>query len=231
MVLTATWMAAIVVVAVYSGNLTAFLSIPRLQQLPNTVRELLDMGYVLSINDVFSQYQKMKTSPIPDHQRVFKRAEIRSHVTFDIPEEFIARTLRERLALLVNNVVQDHLLDQYAKHEGSGRVCRLKTSSEPLFLEIGGLGFPKNSLLKPLFDDLLVWMRTAKLVELPHSTCVAPDLLSGEAEALNLKKMGGVLVLWAVGVGGACCVFVAEIVFYTIRKCQCSDRPGTFPTH
>ncbi|XP_069954788.1 glutamate receptor ionotropic, delta-1-like isoform X2 [Cherax quadricarinatus] len=217
-VLTATWLVAMVVVAVYTGNLTAFLSIPRVDKVPNSVRDLLDMGYTLNVNDAFSQYQKMKTSPIPDQQRIFKKAEIRSHFGFSIPEVYINRTLSERLALLVNNVIVDYLLDHYTTHVGSVRVCRLKTSTEPLFLEIGGFGFPKNSLVKPLFDDILVWARSTRLVDLPHSTCVPADLWDEEGKALSMGKMGGVFVLWAAGVGVACLAFLAETVFQRLQK-------------
>lgn len=60
LVLTGMWLVVIILVALYNGSLTAFLSIPRVERVPQTVRQLIDMGYTLSINNVFSQYVKFK---------------------------------------------------------------------------------------------------------------------------------------------------------------------------
>ncbi|XP_069179009.1 glutamate receptor ionotropic, delta-1-like [Procambarus clarkii] len=59
-VLVSTWLVVMVLVAVYQGNLTAFLSIPRVVRPPETITELIQKGYTLSISLGFSQYAKMK---------------------------------------------------------------------------------------------------------------------------------------------------------------------------
>lgn len=64
LVLISCWVVVVVLVAVYRGNLTAFLSIPMVASPPTTIQELLDMGYTLSISRGYSQYHKMKVGRI-----------------------------------------------------------------------------------------------------------------------------------------------------------------------
>lgn len=54
------WLTVMALYLVYSGNLTAFLSIPRLLNPPKDARELVERGYVPSITRGFSQYDYMK---------------------------------------------------------------------------------------------------------------------------------------------------------------------------
>ncbi|KAK8395454.1 hypothetical protein O3P69_006246 [Scylla paramamosain] len=153
LVLISSWVVVVVLVAVYRGNLTAFLSIPMVASPPTTIQELLDMGYTLSVSRGYSQYHKMKTSPIMHHLEAFKRAELRQDQGILPKEEYITRLQTQPLALLVTVMAVPLVMDKYAETRGAERVCTLQMSSEKLFLEIGGLAFPKNSPIKYLFDQ------------------------------------------------------------------------------
>ncbi|XP_063879422.1 ionotropic receptor 93a-like [Scylla paramamosain] len=200
LVLISSWVVVVVLVAVYRGNLTAFLSIPMVASPPTTIQELLDMGYTLSVSRGYSQYHKMKTSPIMHHLEAFKRAELRQDQGILPKEEYITRLQTQPLALLDISILGDFsvhhqlwfsspftdhpgelsinfailhdleqlrqpstvtvmavplVMDKYAETRGAERVCTLQMSSEKLFLEIGGLAFPKNSPIKYLFDQHL----------------------------------------------------------------------------
>ncbi|XP_042243464.1 uncharacterized protein LOC121880375 [Homarus americanus] len=210
-VLVSTWMVVMVLVGVYRGNLTAFLSIPRISTPPETIAQLIDMDYTLSISLGFSQYLKMKTSPIRKHQVAFSQAEFRQDRGILPTEEYIQRVKDQPLGLLVTVMAVSTVMDKYSDQVGPVKVCTLKSSSEALFLEIGAIAFPKNSPIKALFDRQTNWIRSTALKVMPREQCILPTLKGDESEALDLVKMGGVMVLWAAGVVIATLTFLLEL--------------------
>ncbi|XP_071537574.1 glutamate receptor ionotropic, delta-1-like [Panulirus ornatus] len=211
-VLVWTWVVMIVVVAVYRGNLTSFLSIPRVTTPPHTIRQLIDMGYTLSISRGYSQYAKMKTSPIPDHQEVFRKAQFRQDRGILPEDDVIQEAKTKPIALLVTVMAVTILKDKYSDNIGPVKVCSLRSSSEALFLEIGALGFPRNSPIKELFDRQISRIDSTALKLMPKESCVAPRLEGDTSEALGMVKLGGVLVIWASGLFLASLLFLGETI-------------------
>ncbi|XP_069944594.1 uncharacterized protein [Cherax quadricarinatus] len=177
---------------------------------------MIDMGYDFSISYGYSQYDKLKTSPSKDQQYLFHRAVFRQDTSSLPTDESIQMTLKQRISLIVIGQASLTLQDTYATSDGPVKICTLKPSSEVISLEIGGLGFPKNSPLKPLFDDQIVWLRSSHLINFRSTKCVFASL-KNEEQPLNMVKMGGVMVLWGAGTALACCLFLAEIRHFNTR--------------
>ncbi|XP_042224026.1 ionotropic receptor 25a-like [Homarus americanus] len=217
LVLISTWLVVIVLVAAYSGNLIAFLSIPRIEKVPQTVHELREMGYILSISYGYSQYEKIKASPISDHQYLFRRSVFRQDKGLLPDPDHVQMILTQPVAMIVTGTTTLALQDSFAEKVGSVSICSMKRSTDSIFEEPTGIAFPKNSPIKPIFDNLLVWMRSSQLVDFGSIDCVLPNLRSDTAEPLNMVKMGGVMVLWAVGVTLGCLLFLAEKISSTLN--------------
>ncbi|XP_037799911.1 uncharacterized protein LOC119594910 [Penaeus monodon] len=105
------------------------------------------------------------------------------------------------------------VIDVHAEKVGSVKVCTLKSASEPLFLEMGALGFPRNSPVKRLFDHITVWMRNTGLKSEPGSTCLKPNLQQGR-KPIAILQVSGVLAFWAIGTALGILVFVLEILVF-----------------
>nr|XP_027212630.1 uncharacterized protein LOC113805771 [Penaeus vannamei] len=103
------------------------------------------------------------------------------------------------------------VIDEHAEKVGSVQVCTLKSASEPLFLEMGALGFPRNSPIKRLFDRMTVWMRNTGLKSEPRPTCLKPNLQQGR-KPIEVLQVSGVVALWAAGIVLGISVFGLEVL-------------------
>ncbi|XP_047480446.1 glutamate receptor 2-like isoform X2 [Penaeus chinensis] len=213
-IMTCTWLVVIMLVTVYSGNLTAFLSIPRMSRVPNTVREMIDMGYDMSIGKGYSQYNKMKSSPIEDHQYIFRTARFRQDVGLTPDQRVVQEVLTERVALLVSIVGIADVQDANSETVGAEQVCRLKAGTEPLFIQYGAIAYSQNSPLKELMDRQLLLVMSGDLVKYPPPKCRSDIQVQKEKQPLGIVIVSGVLTLWAVGIVLSVLLFLVEITFY-----------------
>ncbi|XP_069984699.1 glutamate receptor 2 isoform X3 [Penaeus vannamei] len=213
-VMTCTWLVVIMVVSVYNGHLTAFLSIPRMSKVPNTVREMIEMGYDMSISRGYSQYYKMKSSPIEEHQYILQTARFRQDVGLTPDQKYITEVLTEPVALLVSIVAITGIQDANSETVGAEQVCRLKSGTEPLFTQYGGIAYPQNSPLKEVIDAQLSRASSSALIKYPPPKCRSDIQIEKEKEPLGLVIVSGVLVLWTVGIALSMLVFLVEIIFH-----------------
>lgn len=52
LVLISAWLVSVILSAIYTGNLTSFLSIGRTTTVPETVKQLTEMGYTVMLSEV-----------------------------------------------------------------------------------------------------------------------------------------------------------------------------------
>ncbi|XP_037804203.1 glutamate receptor 2-like [Penaeus monodon] len=213
-IMTCTWLVMIMVVTVYSGNLTAFLSIPRMSRVPNTVREMIEMGYDMSIGKGYSQYNIMKSSPIEDHQYIFRTARFRQDVGLTPEKKIVQEVLTEPVAILVSIVALTEVQDMNAETVGAELVCRLKAGTEPLYFQYGSIAYPQNSPLREVMDKQLIMAFSAALVTYPPPKCRSDIQVEKEKEPLGIVIVSGVLAVWAVGIVLSILLFLVEIIFY-----------------
>ncbi|XP_068225905.1 uncharacterized protein [Palaemon carinicauda] len=217
------WLIVIIMYALYSGNLTAFLSIPRVDRPPSTVSQLVTRNWAFSLNKAFGSFDLVKETETKDYQTLYRRAEERGF----IKENSGATANRDSSEMLVKNiaVVMGETGAFYNMNSNTykdGR-CKLTHGQEDIGKEYAGLALPKMSLLKPFFDKKLMWMRQMGIIQKHYKDsfgikCFRGVKDSGERKPLALYQLEGVVYTWICGMGAAFASFVFEILVGRRRR-------------
>ncbi|XP_064090820.1 uncharacterized protein LOC135204601 [Macrobrachium nipponense] len=192
-VYTCSWLIVTIVYALYSGNLTAFLSIPRVDRPPTTVRELVTRNWAFSMNKAFGSYDLIKETKTQDYQTLYRRAEERGLIL----ENSGAAANRDSSEMFVKNVAvvmgeTGAFYNMNSNTHKDGR-CKLTHGQEDIGKEYAALALPKMSLLKPFFDKKLIWMRQMGIIQKIYKDsfgvkCFRRVQDSGERKALALYQ-------------------------------------------
>ncbi|KAK7085130.1 hypothetical protein SK128_019215 [Halocaridina rubra] len=118
------WLVVMIIYAVYNGNLTAFLSIPRVDRPPSTIRELTL------------------------YQRALERGLIKENSGPKMTND-LSWLARVDAAIVMGETGAFHNLNTNTEKDGR---CKLTYGREDIGKEYAALALPKMSLLKPFFD-------------------------------------------------------------------------------
>ncbi|XP_071542311.1 glutamate receptor 4-like [Panulirus ornatus] len=212
-----------IVVAVYSGNLTAFLSIPIISKPPSTIRQLVTRDWTIRLDKAYGTHDLVKETKTEDYQTLYKRAKERGSIFENFGATVESKTdineLKKDIALVMGETGAFYTLNKNARPDGG---CTLAYSQEAMGKEYAALALPKQSLLKPVFDKKLRWMRQMGVLHKYYDDsfgvkCHQSNLMSSEPSAMTLSQLLGVFYVWAGGVGIACLVFLGEVFAGTVK--------------
>ncbi|XP_076031174.1 uncharacterized protein LOC143019422 [Oratosquilla oratoria] len=202
-----TWLVVMVVFFVYSGNLTAFLSIPKIQRPPESARELVQSGYRVLLSKGFSTYDILKKTPSKDLQYLFKTALITPPLKgLDVGQWRVDLLRYQDYALAISSEGQAHLINKFADRvkgydsslrvSSSNAICSLKTTAETLYPAVSGLALQKNSPLMGIINKKISWLRDMGVLGKLHAEsfsvrCRARQLQGNQLSPLNIIQVQG----------------------------------------
>ncbi|XP_042890064.1 ionotropic receptor 25a-like [Penaeus japonicus] len=212
------WAVVIILFAVYSGNLTAFLSKPRVTKPPATIRELVFRDWTISLDKAYGAHDIVKATKTEDYQILYRRANERGAIRENQGAQGESRTdvtelESQDIAIVMGATGAYYMMN---KNKAGDNHCRLTYGTEAIAKKYSALALPKMSLLKPIFDRKLMWMRQMGIVRKLYDNsfgvkCFREVLNSSELKPMALGQLTGVLYVWLGGMGLASLVFVCEI--------------------
>ncbi|XP_069991725.1 probable glutamate receptor [Penaeus vannamei] len=212
------WAVVIILFAVYSGNLTAFLSKPRVTKPPATIGELVLRDWTIALDKAYGAHDIVKATKTEDYQILYRRAKERGAIRENQGAQGESRTDVEQLESRDIAIVMGATGAYYNmnKNKANDRRCRLTYGTEAIAKKFSALALPKMSLLKPIFDRKIMWMRQMGVVGKLYDNsfgvkCFREDLNSGKLKPLALGQLVGVLYVWLGGMTVASLVFVFEV--------------------
>ncbi|CAL4122829.1 unnamed protein product, partial [Meganyctiphanes norvegica] len=113
--------------------------------------------------------------------------------------------------------------------ENGRRLCTLQQMEEALSSSPVGFGLPRNSPLAELINRRIDSFREAYLINKlikegyppeiskENYACMYPSTFasSSEPQVFRLQQMGGIFVMWFVGLVLACFIFLGELINYS----------------
>ncbi|XP_063591441.1 glutamate receptor-like [Penaeus indicus] len=212
------WAVVIILFAIYSGNLTAFLSKPRVTKPPATIRELVLRDWTISLDKAYGAHDIVKATKTEDYQILYQRANERGAIRENEGAQGESRTdvselENEDIAIVMGATGAYYMMN---KNKAEDRRCRLTYGTEAIAKKFSALALPKMSLLKPIFDRKIMWMRQMGVVGKLYDSsfgvkCFREDLNSGKLKPMALGQLIGVLYMWLGGMIVASLVFVFEV--------------------
>ncbi|KAG7155461.1 Glutamate receptor ionotropic, delta-2-like 27 [Homarus americanus] len=202
-----------------SGNLTAFLSIPRLQQYPSTPEEMLQQGYAPLLTKGFSHYDNFKYSRLDTFQKLFRVAQERGSIyPFGRVDH---NTVMDRFSESPVASIISALGVVYRQNSGAGpnQPCAFYVEPEPL-------------------SSQLIWLRdmgVLKRASQKHNAihCLGGGgmgdgvdgggSVSGGSLPLSLTDLQGAFLLWVAGTVLSLLFLLVEVV---VVRCVGGDRSG-----
>ncbi|KAG7172610.1 Ionotropic receptor 25a-like 2 [Homarus americanus] len=224
------WMVVIIVFGVYSGNLTAFLSLPVLSMPPTTIRQLVIRDWTIKLDKAYGSHDLVKAR----HQEIIhwtifnrswtkpqqRRAEERGTILENVGATSTSKTNLDELLQMDIAIVMGVTGAYYMMNvnQGPDKRCILASSQEAMAKEYAALAVPKRSLLKPIFDNKLRWMRQMGVIHKYYEDsfgvkCHREKTTSSEPAAMTLNQLLGVFYVWTGGVAVSCCIFLCELCF------------------
>nr|XP_045608599.1 glutamate receptor ionotropic, delta-2-like [Procambarus clarkii] len=234
-VMVSAWLSAIIVCGVYNGNLTAFLSTPVLSAPPTTIHQLVARGWSVRLDKAYGGYDLIKDTKTEDYRTLYQRAEERGHIienTGDATKTNFGELLHKDIAYVMGAIGAYYTMSNIT---GPGGRCVLAYSKEPMALQYAALALPKKSLLKPLLDRKLRWMRQMGILRQYNKKyfgvkCHQWETASSEPTAMTLEEVGdsmlrppswsmllGVFYVWAGGAALSFLVFLCELCARKVR--------------
>ncbi|CAL4121102.1 unnamed protein product, partial [Meganyctiphanes norvegica] len=220
------WLSLIVLAYTYSGNITAFLSRPTVEKVPDSLQDILDLDYRIWTQEGFSYTHFMRTSPDDRIQQLASKAEVSNHPLYVPPDHVIKMAVEENVAIIVPNQPGTIMLHADYGIVGSQGVCTLRPVIEPLGYAIRSWGLPRNSPLTTLFNDRILRLHAAgilgsygKLSKEAGSvvSCLQP-IREPSLKAITMDQFGGLFVAWTCGIVLALVVFMLEVIMEYIKE-------------
>ncbi|XP_042205727.1 uncharacterized protein LOC121854972 [Homarus americanus] len=221
-----------------SGNLTAFLSIPRLQQYPSTPEEMLQQGYAPLLTKGFSHYDNFKYSRLDTFQKLFRVAQERGSIyPFGRVDH---NTVMDRFSESPVASIISALGVVYRQNSGAGpnQPCAFYVEPEPLSSQFSYIILQNNSFFRQLFNRRLIWLRdmgVLKRASQKHNAihCLGGGgmgdgvdgggSVSGGSLPLSLTDLQGAFLLWVAGTVLSLLFLLVEVV---VVRCVGGDRSG-----
>ncbi|XP_045117668.1 glutamate receptor ionotropic, delta-2-like [Portunus trituberculatus] len=214
---------ALVVYALYSGNLTAVLSLPRLQEYPKSAEEMLEQGYAPLLTKGFHQYDYFKFSPLDALRTLFRHAEEKGTIyPFGRIDHKTAlqRFSKGRVASVITP-----LGIVFRQNSGADRQqpCPFYVESAPLKLGFISIILQKNSFFSEIINARLRWLRDSGNLREIYGRynviqCVPSGSASGTSRPLSLTVLLGAFIMWLCGVLVSCAIFLLEFLASRGRK-------------
>lgn len=215
----------------YRSKLTAFLTFPAVEILPQNFEELSGSKFSIGLQYIKgAAYQILKHSKNPTYASIFKRMELEES---DV--KCFKRTITTKFACISWDSMADYV---YHKNltDKSGHVPVVKSPASACFLT-AGMVMEKRSILKASFDHLLIWaMDTGTMSKWRQmdNDFVArqrkhweketnqPDVsyLSAKTGALTLSHVSGGYVFFLVGIFLSVISFSFETIINQVRNCM-----------
>ncbi|ROT62154.1 hypothetical protein C7M84_020013 [Penaeus vannamei] len=190
----------VVILVVYSGNLTAFLSMPHVDRPPSTIHDIVTMGWTITLNKAYGSHDLVKVisnlseTQTEDYQILYQRALRRGMVkenqgvqrTYDIDQ-----IRDEDIAYVMGKTGADVITNREMSDE---RQCTLDYGREAIGEAFSAMAFPKMSLIKPYFDAKLRWMRQMGVIHNYYNNyfgirCFQSSNRKSEKRAMKLDQV------------------------------------------
>ncbi|KAK4310074.1 hypothetical protein Pmani_018327 [Petrolisthes manimaculis] len=208
------------------GNLTAFLSIPRLQEYPRSVDEMLEQNYAPLLVRGFSHSNDFKYSPVATFRALYRLAEERGsiypfgridyHTTME-------RFSQGRVASIITVLGVTYKQNIGA---GPGQPCAFFVEPRPLNSNNIYFILQKHSYFTSLFNNKLRWLRDTGILRkiserYTNIHCVTDTSRAGgttssssssSSRQLSLTHLMGAFLLWLAGLLTATLFLMVEVV-------------------
>ncbi|XP_066989622.1 glutamate receptor ionotropic, delta-2-like [Macrobrachium rosenbergii] len=211
------WLVTITLVSSYSGNLTAWLSIPRLERPINSLNDLAkrpDIETYVAINSENHQLFMNQTKGI--------LGAISKHVVPDTGADFAIkqrRVIDGKAVAISSDSFHYFTATYYNQLEGilGFAPCRLHISTQPVIQTYYTFIINKNSWFKEQMDKRIRWLRSYGIVnqlvkkfDPPGCYLYNPKDILGSSQSLNTTQLQGIIWVWLTGILLSATVFLAE---------------------
>ncbi|KAK3859094.1 hypothetical protein Pcinc_034760 [Petrolisthes cinctipes] len=206
------------------GNLTAFLSIPRLQEYPRSVDEMLEQNYAPILVRGFSHSNDFKYSPVATFRALYRLAEERGsiypfgRIDYDTT---MKRFSQGRVASIITVIGVTYKQNIGA---GPGEPCAFFVEPRPLNSNNIYFILQKHSYFTSLFNNKLRWLRDTGMLKkmaerYTNIHCVTETTTraggtapSSSSRQLSLTHLMGAFLLWLAGLLTASLFLMVEVV-------------------
>ncbi|XP_042210970.1 uncharacterized protein LOC121858546 [Homarus americanus] len=227
-VVAVSWVGVITVAGVYSGNLTAWLSLPRYEKPVDSLADLVtrpDLMPIVSLND-------------PNHQMFQNQTEgslgvIRKRLVVwnnsSGTERMRAIIYQKHVAM---NSDRSHISRATALNKVEGRLgfapCRIHLGRQDVRQDFLGLMINKNSWFKEQMNERIRWLRSYGIIQYLYKQFNQPGCRvrkTGEqrefSNSLTLWQLEGVYWVWLVGAATSTFALLMELFLANyVDKCD-----------
>ncbi|CAL4073816.1 unnamed protein product [Meganyctiphanes norvegica] len=211
------YLTVVVIDYTYNGLMTAVLSTPRFEVMPEKIEDFLTLGFQVWIQKDFSKYHEMKGSPSPVIQQLFREAEIDPRDDLIPPPEVVQRSLEEKITIM--GIWPEGALNAYIDYDskiyGNRGVCMLQKVKEPLHSDVRAWVIPKNSPLLEIINNRMRWMVDTGLMwkyylEAEEPQCLPPPSKPPGPQPFSIKQLGAAFIILMSGCTAAMLSFIVE---------------------
>nr|UEK51582.1 KaiR1D-like protein [Parasacculina yatsui] len=244
------YMCAITLMSIYSGNLTAFLSIQRYERPLDSLQQLADMNQVQPhVTYGQSHYYLLANATQGARATIWQRMLrcedcVHAHYRTTSTDEFVTRIVMGQAVLFQSTRALLSRADSYLSRRGlqpSRELCPVRVAREPLRRDYYTLQLaPSNTALAHVFDTAIAQLRYTGVIskmfaQVAANKChvhrSAVDTANDQAErtgALSLHLLQGAFYIWLVGTLAASVVLFLELIVAAVKarwqKHNCSNN-------
>ncbi|XP_069993611.1 glutamate receptor ionotropic, delta-1-like [Penaeus vannamei] len=213
---------ALILYAVYNGNLTAFLSTPRLQKYPGTSEEMLEQDFSPVLVKGYVQYDFFQYSPLRTYQELFRRAVDRGNIyPFGrvTPEAILRRFRTGKEAVVMSSPGIPYFQNQGAK---PNELCPFFIESNPIKSGFSHFILQKDSFFREIFNRKLMWLRDTGILKKASQDynairCASKMRVDGSSRPLALEDLQGAFLILLAGVALAALSFALELAAARVK--------------
>ena len=224
------YMVMVTLAAVYAGNLTAFLSLPRWQPPLDSLEQLADSAVQPHVVRGHSQFHLFENQTTGVRGRIWAKMSacqdcIHRSSTSTHKMAFLRRMANGEVTIFQSPRALTVRAKKYMRRtEHNSRSCPFHLARENLRRDFYAMMLQKDSKYTPLFDEAIRWLKQFGVIQYLYrrnvpSTCA--DMTSGgvsPSATLDLYVLRGAFFCWLAGMAAGCLTLVVE---------RCCRLPGT----
>ncbi|XP_071538860.1 glutamate receptor-like [Panulirus ornatus] len=213
------WVVIITVAGIYSGNLTAWFSIPRYEKPVDSLADLANRPeFVAVVRKNDPNYMMFLNKTEGSVGAVSKRLTLRGS---DTDEELIRKVVYGKAAYM--NSDRSHLSKASKLNKLEGRLgfvpCRIHLAAEDIRQDYLGLMTNKNSWITDQINQRIRWLRSYGVVQYLYQQFNPPGCRvrtagerKGGSQSLTLRQLQGIFWVWLGGLLAATLLLLTEML-------------------
>ncbi|XP_068232341.1 glutamate receptor-like [Palaemon carinicauda] len=210
---------SVVLASLYKGSVTAFLAIPFRSQPINSLEDMLRRKVIPAIRLLSSPYSFFLTE---NSGQIGK--EVREiMVTFSGIEvstwSFLKQVADGTYAWIDTASSAVGSSNQY---EAIGKPCLYHVAQNPVRIDLDAFGYPKNSIVKHQFDEIMRWLRNYGIIEKMKKTyysqnCITVKVSDGP-QTISISQVQAAFYILGIGFILAGLLLLVEVVIFASTR-------------